>query len=25
VAADNKGVFLAAYDEPGVAGFERRR
>jgi 6-phosphogluconolactonase (cycloisomerase 2 family) len=25
LAADNKGVFLAAYDEPGVAGFERRR
>lgn len=25
VAADNAGVFYAAYDEPGVAGFKRRR
>ena len=25
VAADNNGAFFAAYDEPGVAGFERRR
>lgn len=24
VAADNNGVFYAAYDEPGVAGFKRR-